>query len=53
MSPRAVDKRARPGNEATPAPVGPPATVSTADFGPAEQVAVEPDGTEVTDGAKD
>jgi hypothetical protein len=53
VSPRAVDKRARPGNEATPAPIGPPTTLSTADFGPIEQVAVEANGTEVTEGATD
>jgi hypothetical protein len=48
VSPRAVDKRARPGNEATPGPTGPPLT--TAEFEePAEADVV----VEVTDGAKD
>ncbi|WBQ05461.1 hypothetical protein [Kribbella sp. CA-293567] len=53
MSPRAVDKRARPGNEASPAPIGPPAALSTADFDPAEQVVVVADDAEVSDAAAD
>ncbi|MEV6417014.1 hypothetical protein [Kribbella sp. NPDC051718] len=48
MSPRAVDKRARPGNETTPGPAGPP--VTTAEF---EELAEAEVTVEVTDGAKD
>jgi hypothetical protein len=50
VSPRAVDKRARPGNEATPGPAGPPMT--TAEFEirePADADVI----TEVGDGATD
>jgi hypothetical protein len=50
VSPRAVDKRARPGNEATPGPVGPPLT--TADF-EASEPAEGDTGLNVTDGAED
>ncbi|WP_328331552.1 hypothetical protein OHA70_11725 [Kribbella sp. NBC_00382] len=50
MSPRAVDKRARPGNEATPGPAGPP--VTTAEFETIEPAEAEV-AVEVTDGAKD
>ncbi|MEV8377436.1 hypothetical protein AB0P21_32150 [Kribbella sp. NPDC056861] len=53
MSPRAVDKRARPGNDATPGPAGPPSTLSATDFDTAEQAVVKVDKVEVTDGAKD
>jgi hypothetical protein len=53
VSPRAVDKRARPGNEAGPAPVGPPAALSAADFDPVEPVEAEADNAEVSDAAKD
>lgn len=53
VSPRAVDKRARPGNEFTPGPTGPPMT--TADFEPAEPAGVEAVETsaDVNDGVKD
>ncbi|GAA0935981.1 hypothetical protein GCM10009554_23180 [Kribbella koreensis] len=50
VSPRAVDKRARPGNETTPAPTGPPLT--TADFEASEPAESEAAATELTDGAK-
>lgn len=50
VSPRAVDKRARPGNEATPAPTGPP--VTTAEFENPEPAEAEVPA-EVTDGARD
>jgi hypothetical protein len=53
VSPRAVDKRARPGNEAGPAPIGPPAALTAADFGPVEPVEAEVERAEVTDAAKD
>jgi hypothetical protein len=53
VSPRAVDKRARPGNETGPAPVGPPAALSTADFDPVEPVEAEADNAEVSDAARD
>ncbi|WP_157630429.1 hypothetical protein [Kribbella catacumbae] len=49
MSPRAVDKRARPGNEDTPAPAGPSTTLTPADFETADPAEVEA----VDDGAKD
>lgn len=51
VSPRAVEKRARPGNEDTPAPAGPPATLTPADFDRAEPAEVEADDDEVKDGA--
>ncbi|MEU4390984.1 hypothetical protein [Kribbella sp. NPDC023855] len=53
MSPRAVDKRARPGNEAGPAPIGPPAALTPADFDPVEPVEAEAESAEVSDAAKD
>lgn len=43
VSPRAIDKRARPGNEVAPAPVGPLADRTAADF--AEVGAVGDAGT--------
>jgi hypothetical protein len=49
VSPRAVDKRARPGNDATPGPAGPPLT--TAEFENAEPAEAEVPA-EVTDGAE-
>jgi hypothetical protein len=53
VSPRAVDKRARPGNEASPGPVGPPLT--TADFETSEPADADMavGVTDVTDGAED
>jgi hypothetical protein len=50
VSPRAVDKRARPGNEGTPAPTGPPLT--TADFEISEPAETDV-AVELIDGAKD
>lgn len=52
MSPRAVDKRARPGNEDTPAPTGPSATLTPADFEAAAPVEVEADDDGARDGDK-
>jgi hypothetical protein len=53
VSPRAIDKRARPGNEFTPGPTGPP--VTTADFEQSEPAMVEAAeaGADVIDGVKD
>ncbi len=48
MSPRAIDKRARPGNEDTPAPAGP---ALTPDFDPTEEVELPADDGELKDGA--